>query len=525
MEKREIGVQKGVPLNQSFDPDTSNTILSNKQNNGFYGRRNIVINANIEEFLENPLEVLNDNLHYILAQHRINVEEMNYLKSFQKGEHDILKKTRANGEIKINNKHITNYAWEFVNFKKGYYIGKPIKYVDTSEEETADIKYLLRYVKDVKKHSKDLIKYENMLITGLAHTMTIPKRKSFDSEFESPFEYIVLDNENVCVVKSNDIYNTKLFSMCFSKVKKEDKVVDVYTIYYDNVCLQVENDGSYLYLINTTTMPIRDCITEYQFNEQRMGVFEPVINSINTLNVITSNQLDQLEENVNSYLTFENVDAEGLLEHIEEFRAKRILVVETNNPETPAKIGSIKVDLEQSSINKKYEEIEQRMYDIVGVPMPTSSTGQGVSGEAQVYGGGWENAQIIALVDTQYIVQYEEEDLKKFIFASQDIASSKTSNLIPTSIEIKYTINKSNNMMVKAQSMTYFIDKGFTREQALTYCEITDDPQSDGKIADENYINQKKLDNELELEKQKAQKELNEQYSNQEENQLKKEVE
>ena len=131
------------------------------------------------------------------------------------------------------------------------------------------------------------------------------------------------------------------------------------------------------------------------------------------------------------------------------------------------------------------------MYDIVGVPMPTSSTGQGVSGEAQVYGGGWENSQIIALVDTQYIAQFEEEDLKKFIYISKDKSNSKTPKLISTNIEIKYTINKSNNMMVKAQSMTYFIEKGFTREQALTYCEITDDPQSDGKIADENYIKQK----------------------------------
>ena len=384
MADRVVGVQQGVPIKQSFDPDTINTILSSKENNGYYGRDNIVINANIDEFLKDPLKVLNDNLSYILATHKKNVDEMNYLKSFQKGEHDILKKARANGETKINNKHITNYAWEFVNFKKGYYIGKPIKYVDTTEEQTDDIKYLMRYIKDVKKHSKDLIKYENMLITGIAHTMTIPTKKSFELEYESPFEYIILDNESVCVVKSNDIYKTKLFSMCFSKIKKEDKVVDVYTIYYDNVCLQVENDGSQLAIINTTTMPIKDCITEYQLNEQRMGVFEPVINSINTLNTITSNQLDQLEENVNSYLTFENVDADGLLANIDEFRKKRILVVETNNPETPAKIGSIKVDLEQSSINNKYSDIEQRMYDIVGVPMPTSSTGQGVSGEAQV---------------------------------------------------------------------------------------------------------------------------------------------
>ena len=256
-------------------------------------------------------------------------------------------------------------------------------------------------------------------------------------------------------------------------------------------------------------MPINDCITEYQLNEQRMGVFEPVLASMNSLNFITSNQLDQLQENVNSYLTFENVDISSIKDNIDDFREKRILAVSTNNPETPAKIGSIIIDTEQNSVNDKYLKIEQRTYDIVGVPMPTSSTGQGVSGEAQQYGGGWENAQNIALVDTLYIRQFEEEDLEKFIYISKEIVDSKVKDLYTSDIEIKYTINKSNNMMTKAQSMTYYIDKGFTREQALTYCEITDDPQTEGKIADDNYIKQKQLDTQLELEKQSKMNEVN----------------
>ena len=172
--------------------------------------------------------------------------------------------------------------------------------------------------------------------------------------------------------------------------------------------------------------------------------------------------MNDLEEIVNSYLTFENVDVSSLLNSIDELRANRILAVNTNNPSTPAKIGVVTIQNDNTSLNEKYKEIEQRSYDIVGVPMPTSNTGQGVSGEAQVYGGGWENAQIIAGLDTQYISKYEYEDLEKFITISKNAINSKTVNLIPTNIEIKYTINKSNNMMVKAQSMKYFIDNGFT---------------------------------------------------------------
>ena len=62
--------------------------------------------------------------------------------------------------------------------------------------------------------------------------------------------------------------------------------------------------------------------------------------------------------------------------------------------------------------------------------------------------------------------------------------------------------------MVKAQSMKYFIDNGFTREQALTYAEITDDPQTDGNIADENEKKQKLDEINYEVEKTKKLQEV-----------------
>ena len=68
--------------------------------------------------------------------------------------------------------------------------------------------------------------------------------------------------------------------------------------------------------------------------------------------------------------------------------------------------------------------------------------------------------------------------------------------------------------MVKAQSMKYFIDNGFTREQALTYAEITDDPQKDGNIADENEKKQKLDEINYEVEKTKKLKEVENEKTN-----------
>ncbi len=486
---------------ESYDIDTSNMIVE-EGINVYEGRKEIIIDATLDDFRADPIKIINDNLGTIQSEHNTNVSQMKYLRRFEKGVQDILKKARANGDMTINNKHITNYAWQFTNFKKGYYVGKPIKYVDLNTNDTEDMKYFNMYLRSEKKASKDLIKYENMLLTGIAYTMTIPKRVKCDNTKESPFEYHILNNEDWCVVRSNDTFKTKLFSMCFSEVKRETIKYKVYTVYYDDICLILElGSDNGLRLVEQRIQPIPNCITEYQLNEQRMGVFEPILNSLNTLNKTRSNQLDQLEEFVNNYLTFKNIDATAILEQIDNFRKKRILAVQTNNPELPADIGSIAMDNDTTSVNSFYNNMEQRNYDIIGVPMATSSTGQGVSGEAQVYGGGWENAQTFASVDTLYIMQFEMEDLEKFIEISQNSTNTKTPNLIPANMEIKYTINKSNNMLVKAQSSKYFVDMGCTYEQAFSFSEITDDPQTEGKIAELNKKQQEQNSMELELQK------------------------
>lgn len=487
----------------SYDVDTAHLILANSNGLKNKGRIDIIINCSEEEFNLNPEQVILDNLDYIITKHNLNCKDYNYLDKYFRGEQDIFCKHRPNGDDKINNIHVTNYAWQFVSFKKGYYVGKPIKYVDLNTETDDDIKYFNIYNRYVNKASKDLVKYENMLISGVAYSMIIPSRNDYDTEKTSPYEYYVLDNRDVCVVKSNDSIHTPLFAVCFSRKNPNSYVnsYSSYTIYYGNYCMKL--DSSKIKLGESEYVCCGNPITEFQLNPQRMGVFEPVINALNSLNNIRSNQLDFLEEIINTYLTFENVDTKEILKHIDEFRAKRILAVSTVDPNTPAKIGSVKLDGDTSTTNNTYDSIEQRQYDIVGVPMAVSSTGQGVSGEAQVYGGGWESAQTIANVDTIYVTEYERQELVKFLTISGEALNSKTKNLNPYNIDIKYTINKSNNMLVKSQTFKYLRDLHVPFEQAFEMSEITDDPYTMAKVSEENRLRELSEEIELEVEKEK----------------------
>lgn len=485
------------------DVDTYGTIKVDK--NEMKGRRKIIINASYQDFIANPEKVIGENLTFIESEHEKNRNEMIYLYKYYVGIQEILNKIRADNST-INNISVTNYAHEIVEFKKGFEVGKPIKYVNSNVENTDDMSYLLKYINKVKKKSKDLDKYENLFITGLAYTFTIPSTRKYDSEKESPFEYSVISNLRTSMIYSSDIDETRLFSLYRTKTKDQNGVdVMTYTAYFDSRCLifRKKTDNE-IEVIKSENMPIEQPITEYRRNQSRMGVFEPVLSALDTCNTIRSNQLDNIEQFVNAYLIFLNQDPKFFTQEVfDSLKKNRVIALKTNNPQAPADVKLLQSSLEHADINEFYAKQKEDIFNIVGVPMATSNTGQGVSGEAQTYGGGWENAQTIASLETTYISQFEQEDLEKFIAICNEGSNPKTKNLDVDNIEIKYTINKSNNLLTKMQSFKYWVDLGGTWERGLELCDLTEDSYVVGKESEEHKKQLSKETLELEVQKEK----------------------
>ena len=85
-----------------YDVDTIHLENVEMKYDDLKGRKEVIINANKEEFLSNPIQVIKDNIKKIISIHKTNVSEMEYLNKFFKGKQDILNKTRANGDKQIN---------------------------------------------------------------------------------------------------------------------------------------------------------------------------------------------------------------------------------------------------------------------------------------------------------------------------------------------------------------------------------------------------------------------------------------
>lgn len=499
--------------NSNSDSNKNITTLDIKFKNSYEmsGRRKIKIPVSFEDFIKDPVKNITEYLHDVLEAHKKNVSEIEYLKMYSNGIQNILEKTRAD-HSNINNVEVTNYAFEFVEFKKGFTVGKPIKYIYKGEDENNEMELLNQYLTSVNKKSLDLSKYDDIYTSGVAYTYTISQRKNWESD-ESPFVYKVLDNTKTFVVYSDDVFSNVLFSGIITYTLDENsKRRETYTIYYNYKVIVLRegtreyknSNDKYIYIPGTDNPPLRyssqyyyeiikpeesinieNPITEYFLSDRRMGCFEMVLSQLNSLNTIRSNQLDDIEQVVNTFLVFMNQRVDEIKKNMESFREMRALVLYSNDPSRPADVKTIQLSLDQADINDFYNDEKENVFSIVGVPLPISNTGQGVSGEAQTYGGGWENAQSIASVQTNYISQFEREDLRKIIRLCKKDVNSGIKKLNINNISIKYTINKSNNVLVKTQSCKYLLDSNFPPEIALELSDLSDDSYLIGKQVEE----------------------------------------
>ena len=193
------------------------------------------------------------------------------------------------------------------------------------------------------------------------------------------------------------------------------------------------------------------------------------------INMILSNQVDEIGEFVNAYLVFENQDlGKDWGKKVKEFRKNRAILLRTKNPQLPAKLSQLKQAMQNGEITIAVNMFIDMMYDIVATPQTSGGvTSGGDTGQARILGNGWESAQNQAQVDIGYVLQYERELLRKILSVCKE--DDVLDNLYVADIDIKYSINMSNNILTKTQALQNLHDMNIPYEDSLNIVNITSD--------------------------------------------------
>lgn len=447
-------------------------IKSNNSNSKhFYGRQIITADYREEELNE---KIISKILNEKFPEHEKNAEQINYLYNYYKGKQPILGKTKTVRE-NINNIVLENNALFAVEFKKGYVFGEPIQYVQRGDTANDEVLTLNSYMTAENKHSKDCELAEWLYICGVAPRLIIPEAEND----ESPFSIYNLDPRTSFVVYENGLGNKKLFGCSYFIKDDGTKVGTVYTknrIYlFDGKIGQIkaslytnENNKEGIHILGKVP------IFEYSLNKSRMGIIEIGISMFDALNSVSSNDLDGLDQYVQSLVVFVNNDVDA--KEFKKLMDLGAVKVKSASPNMPADVKLLVNNLSHNETKVIYDRIYNNMLTILGIPAKNDKASGGDTGQARLLGEGWTMADERAKQDELSFKKTAKEELKLILNICKKAPASGIKKLTLKDVDIKFTRNKSDNLLVKAQSLLNLKQAQVAPDIAMTVCGLFSDP-------------------------------------------------
>lgn len=423
--------------------------------NYYRGRQKIEIAAN-----EINEENIREFLPTIMSTFRANKLQIDYLVSYLEGIQDIYNKTKEVRET-INNKNVENHAFEIVEFLKGYLVGNPIQYSQRITTALVDdITYLNTYMVEQEKAKKDTQMIEWIATCGKGLYLTLPSPDKVENiEKEAPFKEYLIDPREGDVIYSSTLNKEKIGCFVVTEIPKNERGERyLITIYGKGKKYEIYSKGE----IPNKNMRIEEKefimpyvpMTEYYFFESRMGLIEIVKDSLDLLNLINSNEMDDIEQFVNNIMVLINQDIKP--EDVKLLRENKLLKLKSMNPQMAADVKFLQQSLQHGDIDVFYNRVYEKMMGIVAIPRSGDvATSGGDTGQARLLGTGWTLADQRAMTYQNMLASAERENLKNVLWICRITDKCPIKNIYPSEIDVKFNINRSDNMLVKAQTMSY----------------------------------------------------------------------
>ena len=418
-------------------------------------------------------------------------------------DHPIHTKVRAHQDTDINNIVLVPDLKAMVDWKTGYVYGNPIKYAQSKTNETDDINYLNKYVRSACQRAVDKEVGKWAYATGVGYYFIEPKSSAFDIETEAPYELYHRESDTCVKVYSAFGSNEPLFDILYTKydkiekrTKREIKVLD---IYLPDVLYTYERSfgATKWKRVNSQSRGIKKPLplVEKRFNTDGIGIVAMGVTLQNAIDRLLSNGLDNVEDIVNEIFVYKNVNLgktpeEQALAH-QKMKKSGAVVLTGGSKEMPPDVDTISTKLSLSEVRELFAIVDAKFHSSLGVPMEMSNTNSGnTTKSGSEVANGYDNAYNRALDDINTMIVADTELLNKIMWICQNSAGNKINNLAPSEIEIKYSLNLTDNILTKTQSYVNLVQVGVPHAIALRLCKLSNDPEAEGKIIEE-YAEQK----------------------------------
>ena len=431
------------------------------------------------EIFTDVAEITKENICKVMDEafetHLLNAAEIKYLQDYEKGKQPILDRVK---EVRpeINIRAVENHAHEITSFKVGYVFGSPITYVqrasidssgETSKVDDKAIAILNEMMFEESKTSKDKALGKDITICGIGHRIALPRKERTGV---SAFEMLRLNSQTAFVVKHNGMRKEKLIGASY--VETKDSVIKM-GAYTKDAFYELERDKAGFEIKSITPTRIGIPIVEYVNDEERMGSFERVIPLLDALNEATSDRLNGVAQFIQSVLWMNNCEVDE--EQMKQLKDKLGLLTKSE-PGNPASVQYLTASLDQSQTQTLIDYLYEQILQIAGVPGREQSTG-GNTGQAILLSNGWQIAETQAKNVEQTFSESEREMLGIVLKICEQTEVSEVSKLKLSDIDIKFSRNRTDSLLVKTQALANQLQAGIHPLTAITTCGLYSDPQ------------------------------------------------
>jgi SPP1 family phage portal protein len=434
------------------------------QNN--YGRTIIYTNQNrIDE--NNIVQELEKALVY----HTQNATEIEYLDKYYRGDQPILYRQKVN-RPEVNNKVLVNLAYELVERKVAGICAEPIQYVlrGTDEKKSQEITELNAIVDSEDKQDVDIDICRWRSICGTAYRFI----GNDDSKGR------LLDESDFTLSAENPIYtfvayhtNNKSAFSC--QIRQDENNNEIYLCFTDAQWFVIKGGEIVEKGINGNgAIPV----IEYPNNSRRLSDIEITISITDSLNVLSSDRINGIEQFVSAWVKFVNceIDKETFLA----MRQEGALVVKSNNgAENKADVDVMTSELNQTQSQVAFDDLFNKFLEIQGLANRESNTG-GDTGNAVSLRNGHHESSLREAIDEPIIKKSERMSLRIIL---NRLRIKKGFTLMPSDIEIHINRDKLNNILTKSESLKILLDSGIHYKRAIKTVGLFSDSE---RVADES---------------------------------------
>lgn len=435
------------------------------QNN--YGRSIICTNQN--KIDENNIVA---ELDKALVIHTQNATEIEYLDRYYRGDQPILYR-KKDVRPEINNKVLVNLAYELVERKVAGICAEPIQYVlrGTDEKKSQEITQLNTIVDSEDKQDCDIDICRWRSICGTAYRFIGNDEGNGRLLDESDFVLSCEDPRYTFVV-----YHTNGTPAFSCQIRTDEEGKNLYYCFTNAQYFVIQGGVIIEKGINGNgAIPV----IEYPNNSRRISDIEITLSITDSINKLSSDRINGVEQFVASWIKFVNVDLD--LETFRNLRSEGALVVKSNNgTENKADVDIMSQELNQTEGQVVFNDLFDRFLSIQGLSRQGALRSGGDSQGAVELREGHFDSELRSAINEPIFKKSERMALRIML---NRLRIKRGYTLIPSDIEIHLNRNKLNNLLTKAESLQILLNSGIHYKRAIKTVDLFSDSE---RVAEES---------------------------------------